>query len=106
MWDVARTSNKKLEFYNSIKSSFEYETYLNNKNTFDAKLTTLLRSGSHLLNIEKGRHGKYRESRLNRRCPFCTDREQLDLLEALPFPSDIVVENEEHVFADCPAYII
>ena len=104
MWDVARTSNKKLEFYNSIKSSFEYETYLNNKNTFDAKLTTLLRSGSHLLNIEKGRHGKNRESRLNRRCPFCADREQLDLLEALPFPSDIVMENEEHVLSDCPAY--
>ena len=105
-WNIERSSNKKLKFYNSIKPEFKEELYLRlDLNSTVSKRIAQLRSSSHNLNIETGRYGANRLKLANRACKHCcTDDEgTLDLLLELPFPTPII-EDEEHVLRDCPLY--
>ena len=93
-WEKARLENKKLAFYNEIKSSFRLEPYISLPNHKKTRYTTWLRTSSHKLNIETGRYGWKNST---------SDRITLDLLNELPF-SDIIKEDEVHLLKECPVY--
>jgi len=97
--------NKKLAFYNEIKSSFGLEPYISLPNHKKTRCTTWLRTSSHKLNIETGRYGWKNSSIFYRACHFCctSDRITIDLLNELPF-SDIIKEDEVHLLKECPVY--
>ena len=79
----------KADTYRSHKTSISLEKYLlvvkNHKHRI---ALSRLRSSSHCLQIEKGRHSKPPLPRLERNCPFCLDK----------------VENEAHFILECPLY--
>ena len=104
-WEKARLDNKKLEFYNKIKSSFGLEPYISLPNHKKTRCITWLRTSSHKLNIETGRYGWKNPSIFYRTCHFCctSDRITLELLNELPF-SDIIKEDEVHFLKECPVY--
>ncbi|XP_063688379.1 uncharacterized protein LOC134821607 [Bolinopsis microptera] len=104
-WEKARLENKKLTFYNEVKSSFGLEPYLSLPNHKKTRCTTWLRTSSHKLNIETGRYGWKNSSIFYRACHFCcsSDRITIDLLNELPF-SDIIKEDEVHLLKECPVY--
>ena len=104
-WEKARLENKKLAFYNEIKSSFGLEPYISLPNHKKTRCTTWLRTSSHKLNIETGRYGWKNSSIFYRACHFCctSDRITLDLLNELPF-SDIIKEDEVHLLKECSVY--
>ena len=106
VWEADRTSNKKLGFYNSIKSEFSEELYLKlDLSATSSKRICQLRTSSHGYNIETGRHGVNRVKLMNRVCRYCSteDEETLELLLELPFP-DPIIEDECHVLRKCPLY--
>ena len=104
-WEEDRNINRKLGFYNSIKKSFSCEDYLQVKLTYkQLKKLAQLRTSSHRLNIEKGRHGSLRQGNiLNRLCYQCCDEDMVKLLAELPF-FDPILEDEVHVLQQCPLY--
>ena len=105
-WDRERKQNKKLSFYNSIKDIFEIENYLQNVDLKhrQMKCVAQIRSSSHRLNIETGRHGLEKRSNvLNRACHYCSDLTNLKYLAELPFFAPIY-EDESHVIQTCPLY--
>ena len=63
-WEKARRENKKLAFYNEIKSSFGLEPYLSLPNHKKTRCITWLRTSSHKHNIETGRYG-WKNSSIN-----------------------------------------
>ena len=74
----------RLLFYKSIKNTLEFEPYLNISNFGDRKSISRLRTSSHSLQIEQGRHRNIpRESRL---CNLCPSR---------------LLENEAHFLTQC-----
>ena len=83
-------SNRKLQFYSSFKndrsSSHQLELI---KNMQHRQLVSKLRSGSHDLRIETGRHCIPKVSEHLRICKFCSDNE---------------VENESHFLFSCNLY--
>ena len=106
VWNLDRSQNRKLEFYNRIKHDFCEEKYLNlNLKPSISKAISQLRSSSHKLNVETGRYGLKRLSRINRVCKFCSaeDTESLELILELPF-ADPIIEDEQHVLLQCPQY--
>ena len=109
-WETKRHSQSKLKFYNSIKSCFGYECYLNIEHSANRKHLTRLRISAHDLNIERGRYATKDKpsSLLDRLCRFCyskEDRTQLELLEELPcFNPNIILETEQHLITECPSY--
>ena len=105
-WDRERKQNKKLSFYNSIKDTFEIENYLQNVDLKhrQMKCVAQIRSSSHRLNIETGRHGiEKRSNVLNRVCHYCSDLTNLKYLAELPFFAPIC-EDASHVLQTCPLY--
>ena len=55
IWDRERQQNRKLVFYNSIKSSFEHEKYIDAHLGYkDLKRIAQFRMSSHKYRIEKG----------------------------------------------------
>ena len=105
-WDRERKQNKKLSFYNSIKDNFEIENYLQNVDLKHRQMKCMaqIRSSSHRLNIETGRHGiEKRSNVLNRVCHHCSDLTNLKYLAELPFFAPIC-EDESHVLQTCPLY--
>ena len=105
-WNIERSLNRKLKFYNTIKNEFKEELYLRlelNSNT--SKRLAQLRTSTHTLNIETGRHGANRLKLINRVCKHCCTKDMgtLELLLELPL-SDPIIEDEEHVLRNCPLY--
>ena len=107
-WEVSRESNRKLSFYNSIKTKFESEPYLSLERNL-TKRVAQIRSASHSLNIERGRFEKYRKSGFSlekeRLCPYCntSDLVSLELLSELPH-YERITEDEPHFLLKCPLY--
>ena len=104
-WEKDRNTNRKLGFYNSIKKNLSCEDYLRIKLTYQqSKKLAQLRTSSHRLNIETGRHGYVRQSNiLNRVCYQCCDEDTVKHLAELPF-FDPILEDEVHVLQRCPLY--
>lgn len=105
-WEEARVSNRKLQFYNAIKTEFGLEAYLWPSLRIDSKevkRVAQLRSSSHGYGVETGRWADKRHSTTARLCPSCCDLKSVELISELPF-FDPIVENEEHVLRTCPAY--
>jgi len=89
MWDhhLRHLDQPRLEFFKKIKNTFGYECYLDLKHFEIRKSITKLRSSSHPLEIEKGRHSN--KPRNERLCPVCNLNE---------------VETEKHFLTKCPTY--
>ena len=106
-WNTERLENKKLAFYNSIKTEFGYEKYLNlNLSHFKMKRLAQFRTSSHQYNVETGRHGILRRKNvLNRICTQCStnEMETLEHLAALP-NFEPIIEDEIHVLRTCVLY--
>ena len=84
-WEKSITEDTgRLLFYKSIKTELGLEPYLNISNFEDRKSISRLRTSTHSLHIEQGRHRNIpRESRL---CSLCPSR---------------LLENEEHFLTQC-----
>ena len=104
-WEEARGANRKLGFYNSVKRSFGPEPYISFPNHKKVKCMVWLRTSSHKLKIESGRHGSKILSLHHRACDTCcsNDSSTLELLCQLPL-TELILEDEIHVLRDCPAY--
>ena len=85
-----RNSNRhpKLELYKELKSDFHFEPYLDLVREFKYRnALTKIRSSSHLLQIEHGRHTKPKIPRNNRLCLNCK-----------------TIEDERYFVMECPLY--
>ena len=103
-WQTAIGKQSKLSFYSSIKSGFGEEPYLALTDKSHRDCIARLRTSSHDLNIERGRYNK-NTSALDRACRYCTvDHGFLATLEELPLREVPIIESEEHVLTECPAY--
>ena len=103
-WDTERTANRKLGFYNVIKSEFGLEEYLNMEIKHKEVISLArIRMSAHKLKVETGRYFMNRENNVNRACPVCTNMENATLLSALPYYHPII-EDENHVLLTCPGY--
>ena len=98
-WNQERRTNRKLQFYNSIKSSFKQERYIDLSLSYkELKRLSQFRMSSHKYNIEIGRYGLKQGNNV---CEYCStdDRETLVLLRECPFfeplieflPSDMLL---------------
>ena len=90
-WNDVKCTSPKLEFYNKIKHSFQYESYLNISNHTYKTALSRFRISAHRLAIETGRYSK--TNREDRFCTYCN-------LTNGTFP----IENEEHVLLKCGLY--
>ena len=105
IWNNERGSNKKLGFYNSVKSEFGTETYLKaNIKSKEIRLLSKIRMSAHKLRIETGRYQINRSKPTNKACLTCTDVERIELLHELPFCNGFITEDEMHVLKVCPRY--
>ena len=98
-----RQANRKLVFYNSFKSSFGSEKYLDAQLGYkDLKRTVQFRMSSRKYNIETWRYGSKYGNVFYRICEQCStdDKETLELLKESPFFKPIV-EDEFHVLNSC-----
>lgn len=91
-WLEAVNDQPKLRFYKLLKSTFDYEPYLDLPNASWRKATSRLRCSSHTLNIETGRYIDQSDQRL-RLCEFCRKYLQHD-----------IIEDEAHLLTVCPLY--
>ena len=95
-----RNNNKKLSFYNRIKTQFGLEPYLTSKAHLTykyVKATAKLRMSAHGLAVETGRHGQLRESIVNRTCVTCWDRDGIEAIAFLPF-FNLIIENNSSTY--------
>lgn len=102
VWDESRKSNRKLGFYNSVKTTFKEEPYLMTTHK-NCQATARLRTSGHKLNVETGRYGYKRQSIHHRVCEYCSDISEMEYLTALPF-ADPIIEDEIHVLRTCPRF--
>ena len=105
-WNEERKTNRKLCFYNSIKSEFGAEKYLDLQlSGQEVKRLAQFRMSAHKFNIETGRYAINREDPLSRICKHCTssDLEAVTLLAELPM-FEPIIEDEKHVLATCSLY--
>ena len=105
-WEEARETNRKLGFYNLIKTEFGLEAYLwpvQSISSKEVKRIAQIRSSSHKYAVETGRWGKKRGNIMFRLCPSCCDIQEAELLSELPF-FEPIIEDEHHVLRTCPAY--
>ena len=103
-WDRACQQNKKLVFYNTIKTQFGVEPYIEKCWHVESKLVAKWRMSAHKLNRETGRYGLKAGSVHYKCCETCTDPESLALLTNLPGEWDPILEDEIHVMVSCPRY--
>ena len=85
-----RNSNRhpKLELYKELLSDFHFEPYLDLVREFKYRnALTKIRSSSHFLEMERGRHTKPKTPRNNRLCLNCK-----------------TIEDERHFVMECPLY--
>ena len=105
-WNTEKMSQRKLSFYNIIKTELQYEEYLSFLPRSLRIHTTRLRISAHSFNCERGRYNKKSggERLLEKRCRFCMDDDVANtLLHELPF-YDPIIEDEMHVLVTCPKY--
>ena len=94
MWNSAKATSPKLEFYHLIKTNFQPEKYLSIINVPDfRKNLTKLRISSHNLYVERGRYQIPYVSRENRWCVHCFYN-----------LGTKYIEDETHVLVNCPLY--
>ena len=105
-WQASLSSQSKMDFYRCIKASYKEEPYLALQSSAHRSHIAKLRSSSHDLNIERGRYGAKYSDPTSRLCRFCcNNRDQMMTgFVNLPFCEDLIVESEEHVLTECPAY--
>jgi len=89
-WQRKITNERKMRSYNSFKSNFVYEEYLNMGNANHRKSMTRFRISAHRLEIERGRYTTPQTPPENRICKRCTLQE---------------VEDEFHLIMKCPNYV-
>ena len=105
LWNIERRKNRKLEFYNLIKSQCKEEDYLKLTQKYyeQARSIAKIRMSAHPLHIETGRYkGTPRNPRYCKAC-CTTDEVTATLLSALPF-NEMPVETELHALLECTAY--
>ena len=102
-WRTDLASQKKMQFYCTIKQVFGEEQYLNLKNSQCRMHLAKIRSSSHDLLIERGRYTK-ETGTWTRACRFCCNKENVQGFENLPFFEGTIIENEEHCLTECPMY--
>ena len=91
-WAFEKNGSSKLSFYNSVKTEFGKEPYLDNISNCSHRFsTTKLRVSAHDLEIEEGRYSNI--PRNERICKWC------DLTT-----SNKIIEDESHVLYDCDLY--
>ena len=104
---MERATNKKLGFYNSVKTNFGLEPYLKSDIPHQhLKRFAEFRMSSHRYNIETGRHGLSKQGDiLHRICYQCStnDKQVLENLKELPFFCPII-EDECHILRTCTLY--
>ena len=97
-WERQKELNSKLGFYNSIKTNFGEEPYLQltQKPYEKAKNVARTRMSSHKLLIENGRYRQ--KPRPHRYCRGCvtSNQDTIEALLELPFP-ELHIETEDHV---------
>ena len=98
-WESLRQSQSKLCFYNSVKTSYGFEEYLDLRRR-DRKMVAKMRVSAHDLRIETSR---YPSLKLPNHCRSCCDDPEMQLLGTLPF-SESIIESEEHAITSCEAY--
>ena len=108
-WNRRRQVQSKLRFYNTIKTEFGYEPYLNINDANARKELSRIRTSAHDLRLETGRYSKAnKSSESDRACRFCctpAESDILQLLESLPmFEPAFFIESEEHAMTECPGY--
>ena len=106
IWNIERLGNRKLKFYNSLKSSFEAEKYIDsNLNYKELKRLSQFRMSAHKYNIETGRYGSKYGNIIYRICEYCTtnNKDTISLLQECPF-FEPIIEDENHVLRTCPRY--
>ena len=82
-----KKENSKLRTYSIIKRTIGYESYLNQIDNIQERISlTKFRLSNHSLMIEKGRHQKI--EKVFRFCPFCPQQ----------------VEDEMHFLLDCKCF--
>ena len=91
-WEYEKSNSSKLSFYNTVKSKFARETYLDVIKGFSRRYsTTKMRISSHDLEIERGRYNN--TPRDKRTCHWCK----------VSLGSEII-EDEKHVLHICDLY--
>ena len=97
-----------MSFYKTLKASsgFGEEPYLQLKNSSLRSHIAKLRSSSHDLMIERGRYGSSDLNMSRKVCRFCCSNNDNTMInfEHLPFHEVPIIESEEHVLNECPAY--
>ena len=89
VWDIERSNNRKLCFYNKVKETFGTELYLTlNLGYWESKRIAQFRTSSHRYNIETGRYGEKRNDVIHRVCNTCSHNDAVSLW--LNFPSLIL----------------
>ena len=105
IWNKERVANKKLGFYNNIKSEFGIESYLMAKIKYkEMRVLSKFRMSAHKLHVETGRYHVNRSKTSSKACLACSDNEQIELLHELPFCNELIIEDEMHVLRVCPKY--
>ena len=112
MWSKEINYQPKLQFYKRIKTTFSYEPYLN-ITTDKRKHISRFRSSAHRLHVETARYAKsasnkgsdYQHEKIfNKRCRYCTGKDDIvSLLVELPL-TEIIIEDELHVLRCCSKY--
>ena len=91
-WEKHKSTSPKLSYYNSIKSVFEREPYLDQCMGFSRRhCTTQLRISAHDLQIERGRYVNM--PRKERICTWCKTT-----------LGQNIIEDEKHTLFDCDLY--
>ena len=103
-WKADLETQRKMQFYRSVKGDFGEEHYLNLQSHLSRLNIAKIRSSSHDLKIERGRYTKENSSQWTRACRFCCDVPYVQDLENLPFFEGTITETEEHCLSECPMY--
>ena len=98
-WDHLRRNQSKLSYYNSVKSTYGYEEYLNLRRVNRCEISKL-RLSAHDLRVETSRYSNHQTPNY---CRFCCDGQAKQLLDQLPL-AEPLIENEQHVLNECPTY--
>ena len=105
-WGESLARQSRMSFYRQLKSCFGEEPYLQLKNRSYRSHIAKLRSSSHDLMVERGRYGSSELDLSRKICRFCCSNIDNTMVnfECLPFQESPIIETEEHVLNECPAY--
>ena len=105
-WRDSISTQSKLSFYRQVKIGFGEEAYFQLSNRSYRSQIAKLRSSSHDLAIEKGRYGQSPLDLSRKVCRFCCSNVNNTMInfEYLLCHEVPILESEEHVLTECPAY--